>query len=127
MAEQLDISYVIKDAVKDYITPKHKIYRIIIAEVLIQEDEDSDPLLYSVINTDIIEIINKEEYDKYVKNRTEQLELPSCSTCKQGIDNNLLDHHSYMEESTFNKFIKEKIWRSDTHRNLILIDYKQLA
>ena len=45
----------------------------------------------------------------------------------QEIDNYLLNHHSYMEESTFNKFIKEKIWRAGTHRNLILLDYKQLA
>ena len=67
MAEQLDISYVIKDAVKDYIVPKHKMYRLEVCDITINYNAHGIDTLETPISKKVIEVIDDLlEYEKLI-------------------------------------------------------------
>ena len=119
MAEQLDISCVIKDVVKDYIVPKHKIYRfkLIVVEA-VADDEDNDNCLCSRRETKIIEIITEEEGDKICEDE---------EWYKSRTYSNLYKEFSYITEKALNIFIKTNLLRLENDFHIILLDYEQLA
>ena len=124
MAEQLDISYVIKDAVKDYIVPKRKIYRLKLVVVeAVDDDEDNgyadnSGSFCSRRETKIIEIITEEEGDKICEDE---------DWFKSHTYSKLYKEYSYITEKALDIFIKTNLLRLESDFHIILLDYKQLA
>ena len=129
MAEQLDISYVITNAVKDYIAPKHKIYRIEIVEIHLIGEGEEGSFLQSKISNKVIEVMDKnsEDYKKLKQNKMNDLSEQNRPEFNQEIIDRYLFNSSIMSENKFNKLIKDKLWRHSEEYNIVLLNYKQLA
>lgn len=130
MAEQVDISYVITNAVKDYIAPKHKIYRIEFVEIHIIEHEGEDSFLQSKISNKIIEVMdeNSEDYQKIKDDKLGSLrEYWINSNNEKAVIDRFLFNASIMSEEKLNNLIKDKLWRHSEQYNIVLLNYKQLA
>ena len=129
MAEQVDISYVITNAVKDYIVPKHKIYRIEIVEIHLIGEGEEGSFLQSKISNKVIEVMDKnsEDYRKLKQNKMNDLSEQNRPEFNQEIIDRYLFNSSIMSENKFNKLIKDKLWRHSEEYNIVLLNYKQLA
>ena len=129
MAEQVDISYVITNAVKDYIVPKHKIYRIEIVEIHLIGEGEEGSFLQSKISNKVIEVMDKnsEDYKKLKQNKMNDLSEQNRPEFNQEIIDRYLFNSSIMSENKFNKLIKDKLWRHSEEYNIVLLNYKQLA
>lgn len=131
MAEQLDVSNIITNNVKEYLNPKNKIYRLNLAEAEINYENDDITLETKVI-LKIIEVIDdNKEYEKLMKD---------APVCFNSTEDHFLEHGnkflkgkvmyqkcSCMSKEMFDILIKYKKIGFEDDFNIILLDYKQLA
>jgi uncharacterized protein YdcH (DUF465 family) len=142
MAEQLDISNIITNNVKEYLVPKNKIYRLDVNIVGMNdyEEDDEEPTFYIGSKKVIIEVIDdEEEYKKIITKLAEEDDHIKriCETYNLNLnvfyDHNtriaktLFDKYNYMSKFYFDKLIKQRVLKLDSDWAIILHTYKQLA
>jgi len=135
MAEELDISNIITNNVKEYLVPKNKIYRLDVNIVGMNdyEEDDEEPTFYIGSKKVIIEVIDdEEEYKKIITKLAEEDDHIKwiCETYTEPnsrMAKTLFDKYNYMSKFYFDKLIKQRVLKLDSDWAIILHTYKQLA
>ena len=132
MAEELDISNIITNNVKEYLVPKNKIYRLNVCDAYIDYGEYEGIKLQTTIKIKTIEVIDdEEEYNKLVHNIPVAWEsdddIKIATENKFEIGYLMYKRCSYMYKNIFDILIKHKRMRWDDENSTILLNYKQIA
>ena len=132
MTEELDISNIITNNVKEYLVPKNKIYRLKV-NIIGMNDDDEEPTFYINDENPIIEVIdNEKEYYKLIENFKEndgyiKSIITHLDYNKFLIAKTMFNDYKYMNKYYFDLLTKNKKLRLDGNYAIILHSYKQLA